>query len=204
MDRQGWWLTDAEESQRNYPYSFYKPSAAVLAQLTVGQQVKLIFEFDNPDPEGMSGERMWVTIGQIEGDRFKGVLDNEPTELKALKFGDPVDFEARHIIQTKIDEVEPDKVEKYLPRCFVTHKVLFDGVKAGYVYRQEPQEDSDSGWRITAGDESDAYMDDDDNIYYVSLGKVLNQDDSFLHLLDAEVGSAFERNEATGEFEALE
>lgn len=46
-----------------------------------------------------------------------------------------------------------------------------------------------------AGDESDQYMDDTENIAYISLGAVLNGDDSVLPLLDAPVGSAVKRNE---------
>ena len=86
-------------------------------------------------------------------------------------------------------------MDRYLPRCFVTSRVLRDGERIGYLYREEPDEGGDSGWRIMAGDESDAYMDDADNTAYVSLGAVLNCDDSILPLLDAPVGSAFGRDE---------
>ena len=55
-----------------------------------------------------------------------------------------------------------------------------------------------------AGDEDDAYPSDADNLFYVSLGAVLNRDDSFVHLLDAPVSSVFERNPETGAFEALQ
>lgn len=204
MKNPGWWLTDAVESRRSYPYTFYKPSEATIARLAVGDLVKLIFNFDNPDPNGYSAERMWVTIRQIDGDHFKGELDNEPAQLSALKLGDPVEFEARHIIQTGIADTAPDIVGKYLARCFVTGRVLYDGRRAAYLYREEPDQEQDSGWRITAGDEDDAYMGDDENIFYVSLGAVLNQDDTFVHLLDAPAGSAFGLNTETGEFEALE
>ena len=32
--------------------------------------------------------------------------------------------------------------------------------KVGYCYREKPDGDWDSGWRFTAGDESEEYMDD--------------------------------------------
>ncbi|TFW28878.1 immunity protein Imm33 domain-containing protein [Massilia horti] len=204
MENQSWWLTDAAESQRHYPYTFYKPSKATISKLHVGSLVKLIFEFDQPDPDGLSAERMWVTLTEIDGDRFKGELDNEPFYLKTLKLGDPVEFEERHIIQTDLDEVERDTVKKYRPRCFVTRKVLYDGEKAGYIYREEPEEDDDSGWRIMAGNESDQYLDDQENVLYVSLGAVLNQDDSFAHLLGSAPGVAFQRDLKTGEFKTKE
>ena len=48
--------------------------------------------------------------------------------------------------------------------------------------------------RFTAGDESDEYMDDSDNLSYVSLGAVLREDDSFVDLLDSEAGTAFAKD----------
>ena len=82
--------------------------------------------------------------------------------------------------------------------------MLDDGQLVGYLYREEPDQENDSGWRITANDESDEYMDDAGNIAYVSLGAVLNRDDSFRELLDSPVGSAFIRNPKTGRFEVAE
>lgn len=202
MENLSWWLTDAAQSQRRYPYTFYKPSEATLGRLRVGDQVKLIFEYDVPNPDGWTAERMWVTITQVDGDRFQGLLDNEPRHLAALRLGDPVAFEARHIIQTDIPETGPDTVDKYRTRCFVTARVLYDGQRAACLYREEPEQEGDSGWRIMAGDEDQAYMDDEDHVFYVSLGAVLNKDDAFVHLLDAPVGSVFERSPETGEFEA--
>lgn len=205
MDAQRWWLTNAEESQRDAPYTFYRPSPATISKLAVGNQVKLIFEFDNPDPDGRySAERMWVTITAIEGGRFKGVLDNEPYELEALKPGDPVEFEACNIISTDIPDPAAPDTDRFFARCFVTRKVLYDGEKVGYLYREDPDQENDSGWRIMAGTESTAYMDDSDNVFYVALGAVLNKDDSFVNLLDCPAGSAFELDTQTGRFKTVE
>lgn len=204
MQGQSWWLTDAAQSQRSFPYTFFKPSRATTDKLAVGDLVKLIFEFDNPDPNGYSAERMWVIITHRNGERFEGVLDNDPTQLTRLAPGDPLSFEERHIIQTSLEEGGPDIVGKYWPRCFVTRRVLYDGEKAGHIYREEAEREDHSGWFIMAGDEDDAYLSDADNLFYVSLGAVMNRDDSFVHLLDAPVGSVFERNPETGAFEALQ
>jgi len=108
--------------------------------------------------------------------------------------------EAKLIFRFDCDDPVPSKTDKYLPRCFVTRRVLHEGHKIGDLYREEPDRDDDSGWRFLAGDESDEYMDDSDNIHLVSLGAVLRQDDSILELLDSPVGSAFERDSSTGKF----
>ena len=93
-------------------------------------------------------------------------------------------------------------VERYIKRCFVTKRILNDSQRVGYLYREEPDEENDSGWRLTANDESDEYMSDSKNLAYVSLGAVLSRDDSFRDLLDAPTGSAFIRSSETGKFEA--
>lgn len=84
-------------------------------------------------------------------------------------------------------------VEKYSKRCYVTNRILRDGRRVGYLYREAPDRDGDSGWRFMANDESQDYMDNADNHAYVSLGAVLGLDDSFRELLDAAAGSAYER-----------
>lgn len=57
-----------------------------------------------------------------------------------------------------------------------------------------------SSTRSTAGDESEAYMDEADNVACVSIGRVLSNDDSFIDLLDAPIGAAFERDRDTMAF----
>ena len=44
--------------------------------------------------------------------------------------------------------------------CIATNRITVEGCKVGYCYREKPDGDWDSGWRFTAGDESDTYMDD--------------------------------------------
>ena len=106
-------------------------------------------------------------------------------------------FEARNIINTEHDDDE-NIVERYIKRCFVTKRVLNEGYKVGYMYREESDEERDSGWRITSNTESDEYMDDSNNIAYVSLGAVLSRDDSIIEFLDHPEGSAFIRDAKTG------
>lgn len=200
-----WHLDNAEELAAQYRYTFYKPSPSVLARIAPGDCVKLIFRVDSPDPQAPAAERMWVVVDEVlPQSRFKGHLDNEPRYITDLKHGDPVAFEACHIINTQLDDEEEGLVERYAQRCFVTRRVLDDGCPVGYLYREEPDDGEDSGWRITANDESENYMDDAENLAYVSLGVVLNLDDAFIDLLDEPAGAAYVRNPETGQFEPCE
>lgn len=147
---------------------------------------------------------MWVKVDAIEEDgRFSGVLDNDPRWIADLKAGDRIEFRDFHIINTEHDSKD-NLVEKYMPRCFVASRVLRDGEAIGYLYREDPDSERDSGWRILAGDESDEYMDDAANLHFVSLGAVLNHDDSIIELLDAPAGAQFARDETTGHFVVVE
>jgi len=201
--KQSWWLTDAARLADKHPYTFHKPSSEAVALLQASDEAKLIFRFDSDDPESPNAERMWVEIKQVSGNGFKGVLDNDPVYIKDLSCGDPIEFEERHIIQISIDDPVPSKTDKFLPRCFVTRRILHDGCKIGYLYREEPDCEEDSGWRFMAGDESEEYMDDTDNIFFVSLGAVLREDDSVLDLLGSAAGSSFERDGSAGRFVAI-
>jgi len=193
-----WWLEDVRLRRAEAPYTFYQPSEPLIARLAPGDSAKLIFGFESQDPRAPAAERMWVEITERDGDHFRGVLDNTPHFLRGLSLGDAIEFEAHHIADTGIGE--DDGLERFARRCFVTARVLRDGEPVGYLYREEPDRDDDSGWRIMAGDESDEYMDDPDNVYYVALGAVLNRDDSFLHLLDSPAGSAFGRDAGGADF----
>lgn len=204
MNMPSWYLEDADPVAASNPYTFYKPSNDVIAKVCPGEVVKLIFCFDNDVPDAPRAERMWVTVDECLSDgSFRGRLDNQPRYIEDLNPDDVVYFRPCHVIATEHDERD-NLVERYIKRCFVTKRVLEDGVKVGYLYREEPDEERDSGWRITANDESDEYMSDASNIAFISLGVVLSRDDSFRDLLDAPSGSAFVRNKMSGAFEATD
>lgn len=195
-----WRLVNADVIAAENKYTFYKPSREVIAKVVAGEVVKLIFQFDSDDHDAPAAERMWVLVDEVKGEgQFKGRLNNEPMYIKDIKLDDPVDFDASHIINTEHDD-DNNIVERYIKRCFVTKRVLNEGQRVGYLYREEPEEERDSGWRITSNTESGEYMDDADNLAYVSLGAVLSRDDSFIELLDKPAGSAFARNAETGQF----
>lgn len=197
---QTWQLDDPTGIAAANKYTFYKPSLDVISKVCVGEVVKLIFRGHGDDASNVHVERMWVLVDAVlAGGGFEGRLDNEPKYIRGLKPGDPVCFEARHIIHTEHSDPH-DLTAKYVKRAFVTNRILYDGQAIRFLYREAPDEDQDSGWRFTAGDETDEYMQDADSISYVSLGAVLSKDDSILHLLDEPEGSAFMRDEASGLF----
>ncbi|MYN19031.1 DUF2185 domain-containing protein [Rugamonas sp. FT107W] len=164
-----WWLEDADLIAAEQKYTFFKPPRETIAMVKAGEVVKLIFVFESGDPEAPRAERMWVVVESIEADgRFIGRLNNQPSWIKDLKLADQVTFDASNIINTEHDD-DDNLIERYIKRCFVTNRILKDGARVAYLYREAPENERDSGWRFTANDESDEYMDDSKNVALVSV-----------------------------------
>ena len=81
--------------------TFQIPSADDISKLKVGDLVKLIFSIPDTKDETPQAERMWVILTEINGTKFKGTLDNDPTYITAIKYQDIIEFEDRHICNLK-------------------------------------------------------------------------------------------------------
>ena len=79
--------------------------------------------------------------------------------------------------------------------CIATNRITVEGYKVGYCYREEPDGGWDSGWRFTAGDESEAYMDDPNNAGIYKLNTICNDDPDIIPLLNTPAPCAFARDE---------
>jgi hypothetical protein len=98
-----------------------------------------------------------------------------------------------------MDEVEARWQE--LARCaFVSAKALEPTDCIRYLYREAPDREQDSGWRVFAGDESDEYANDVDNIRKMSLQDLIDHDRALEKILFSPPGSAFERDDAHSPF----
>jgi len=206
-------LEDPRPIKAEAPYTFYLPSPALSDAVDVGDEVKLIFR---SQPAGLKwySERMWVEVTSASGENLIGKLDNTPSDMPQLKPGDVIHFQRFHIIDVQSDREPPKESlaqRQYWDRCMVDRCVVDDNVPVYYIYREEPDLDKDgdkypdSGWRIR-GDYRDISDEELDarKAAYIALGKVLNADDSWLHLIDSPIGSAFLRNFETGEYEVYD
>ncbi len=81
--------------------------------------------------------------------------------------------------------------------CIATDRIVVDGCKVGYMYREEPDAESswDSGWRFTAGDESDEYMNNPGNSGIYALNTICNYDEDVMNFLHSPYGNAYFRDE---------
>ena len=84
--------------------------------------------------------------------------------------------------------------------CYATDRITVDNMPVGIMYRENPHNDHDSGWRFLAGDETAEYMQDQDNMDIFRLNTIANYDPAIIEYLEYPVGSLLYRNK-NDEFE---
>ena len=103
----------------------------------------------------------------------------------------------------KIPREEIKDVAKGLGRCLSTDMITVEGKKLGYMYREKPRDENDSGWVFLCGKESQLYMGDPHNIEIYDVNTIANYCPDIVYFLDSPYGSAFERN-TDGFFEKID
>ncbi|WP_119301409.1 DUF2185 domain-containing protein [Dongia deserti] len=84
--------------------------------------------------------------------------------------------------------------------CIASNRITVDGQRVGFMYRELPDDDTDSGWRFFSSEETQAYADDPANFALYDVNTIANCDPDIIKYLDAAVFSAFERHPATNMF----
>jgi len=88
--------------------------------------------------------------------------------------------------------------------CFATDRIMVDGSKVGYMYREEPDHPADTGWRFFAGDEDGKYIDDPTHTGIYALNTVANYDPDIIPYLETEAPCAFEKIRGASEYRRVE
>lgn len=84
----------------------------------------------------------------------------------------------------------------------VSHEVSRDGAAAGFVYREAPVFEQDSGWRVFSGGESDEYVADAAHFDTLPLNEVLAEHPELADLMQESEG-AWEWDEESQTFAAV-
>ena len=98
---------------------------------------------------------------------------------------------------------EIKKIIESTEGCIATDRITVDGCKVGFMYRENPDSEIDSGWRFFSGLESQEYIDEPHNLEIYDVNTIANYDPEIIMYLSAPIGSAFGRAE-NGEFIAEE
>ena len=78
--------------------------------------------------------------------------------------------------------------------CIASDRITVDGKKIGYMYRENPTNEFDTGWRFFAGDEDEKYTDNPSNFEIYELNTICNYDQDIIPYLMKPVGTRLERN----------
>jgi hypothetical protein len=108
---------------------------------------------------------------------------------------------------TKNYGIAPDQVKPLVAGaggCIASDRITVDMRPVGYMYREEPDYDGDSGWRFFAGDEDDAYMTVVEHFGVYDVNFVANCDQAIIPYLPNRVGTAFERQPNSRRFMPVE
>jgi hypothetical protein len=87
--------------------------------------------------------------------------------------------------------------------CMATDKITVEGMEIGYMYRDEPSFDKDSGWRFFSGTEDQDYVDDPNNIMIYNVNTIANYDAAIIPYLNLPCGTELERLRGTNEFQII-
>lgn len=88
--------------------------------------------------------------------------------------------------------------------CFATDHITVDGLPVGYMYREAPDNDIDSGWRFFSGTESQEYVDDPENTSVYDVNTIANYDPAIIPYLDSLEGTQLEREVGTHRFRIVQ
>ena len=82
-----------------------------------------------------------------------------------------------------------------LERCIAANTVATGEFPVGFLYREAPAFENDSGWRFFSGDETDEYTDDTANFSVCALSDIIKFNPELAALLHHPAGSAWEAAE---------
>ena len=88
--------------------------------------------------------------------------------------------------------------------CIATDKITVDGLRVGFMYRETPDFETDSGWRFFSGTETQDYADDSNNLQVYEVNTIANYDKAIIPYLNLPIGSELEREENSEKFIIVE
>lgn len=103
----------------------------------------------------------------------------------------------------KLSKEEILELVKGYGGCLASDKITVDGDPVGFMYREEPCFDNDSGWRFLAGTEDEEYMDDPDHSAIYDVNTIANYDRSIIPYLNMPAGIELQRTDDGKTFEVI-
>ena len=186
--------SDGVEMDFHFAIDVVTDLAAILLECSVSGSVNL----QDLDEYNTSSRRIRITATPEEHDAMNKALADFAQNPMEYDLSEMMDDEEIHEMARDVEalrkelyeaagrnrdyHVKAEDVKHLLPDwegadgCIATNRITVEGCKVGYCYREEPDGGWDSGWRFTAGDERDEYMDDPNNAGIYKLNTICNDD----------------------------
>ena len=205
--------SDGVEMDFHFAIDVVTDLAAILLECSVSGSVNL----QDLDEYNTSSRRIRITATPEEHDAMNKALADFAQNPMEYDLSEMMDDEEIHEMARDVEALRKELYEaagrnrdyhvkaadvkpllsdwKGADGCIATNRITVEGYKVGYCYREKPDGDWDSGWRFTAGDESEEYMDDPNNAGIYKLNTICNDDPYIIPLLNTPAPCAFERDE---------
>ena len=205
--------SDGVEMDFHFAIDVVTDLAAILLECSVSGSVNL----QDLDEYNTSSRRIRITATPEEHDAMNKALADFAQNPMEYDLSEMMDDEEIHEMARDVEALRKELYEaagrnrdyhvkaadvkpllsdwKGADGCIATNRITVEGCKVGYCYREKPDGDWDSGWRFTAGDESEEYMDDPNNAGIYKLNTICNDDPDIIPLLNTPAPCAFERDE---------
>jgi hypothetical protein len=192
-----WELEDIEELARADPERFFVPSLQERKSQTVGDRVRLHFLLSKNEPGLVMLEKVWVEITQVSANgELYGCLTEQPRHSMGLVMGDKIRFRIANIAQVLHPEREQFFIDYGDQFVIISKNCLETEGQVRFIYRERPEQEEDSGWRIFSGEESDEEASDLQNFKEVNLAHLINRDPTLSDVIrGGKYGDVYERME---------
>ncbi|MBP7644210.1 MAG: DUF2185 domain-containing protein [Saprospiraceae bacterium] len=93
-------------------------------------------------------------------------------------------------------KIKKEDILQLLPNmgsCIASDKITIDGCQVGFMYREEPDFETDSGWRFFSGYETDEYINNPENLMIYDINTIANYDNAIIPYIEMEIGTELER-----------
>lgn len=84
--------------------------------------------------------------------------------------------------------------------CLATDKITVEGMPVGFMYRDYPLDEMDSGWRFIAGVEDEAYMNNPENLERFDINVIANHDKSIVDYINLPHETKLQRIQGENKF----
>lgn len=104
-------------------------------------------------------------------------------------------------------KLKPEQIKDLIPPmgyCHASDRITVNGDKVGFMYREVPSDEDDSGWRFLSGTESQDYIDDPANSMIFEVNTIANYDPAIIPYLKLSAGVELERAPDSEKFVSID